>query len=167
MSDAIVESSSSDNDSYRMLSDSDSSSGQDDSDASHSTWLDQEALQPFNYIETAETGLSVLCGACHSFFRGKKEVETKYKHIQLLTTLRDTARRGCRLCTMILGKVDRETANHFAADTLNIYLEIDTFPPNDDTRFDIFYYYRKGSKRRRYGNFVQGTKIIRFFPRRG
>ena len=162
-----VESSSSDNDSYRMLSESDWSSDQDNTNSSHLAWLDQMALQPFHHLDMKKTGLSSLCGACHSFFGSKKKADIKYKHIRFLATLRDAARRGCHLCTLILGKVDRETANHYPAKVLSIHLEINRSFADNEVLYDIWYYYRKGSKRPRYGKFVQGIKVIRCVPREG
>ena len=167
MSNQFEESSSSDNDSYRMLRESDCSSDQDEIDDSPSAWLDHEALKPFSQFDTRTNELSILCGACQSFFKGRKKAEIKYKHIQFLATLRDAAKRGCRLCALILGKVDRETANHYPADIPSIQLEIDKCSSEDESLFELWYYYRKGSKRPKYGKFVQGIKLIRFLPRKG
>ena len=167
MSKPLAESSSSDNDSYRMMSESDSSSDENDDNKPGSSWRDREALQPFTANESSKVGFSTLCSACHAFFGGKREEDTKYKHIRFLTTLRNTASRGCSLCTLLRAAVDRETANHYPATTLNLYLAIAGPDSKSSDAFKIWYYYRKGSKRPKYGSFVQGIKCINLVALRG
>ena len=161
MSAGLAESTSSDNDSYRMISESDSSDASDEG-TRHSPWLDKEALQPCVSDETTGKGFSTLCRACHAFFRGKREMEVKYKHILRLATLRDTASRGCCLCALIHQTVDRETVNHYPADIPKIYLELyDDEAGGMRHVVDIIYHYRCGSKRAKYGRFVHKIKGIR------
>ncbi|KAL9117110.1 MAG: hypothetical protein Q9187_006358, partial [Circinaria calcarea] len=159
MAGALVDSSTSDNDSCRMMDGSDTSSDTSDDGGPHSCWLDTKALKPFPKDKAAKGSSSALCGACRSFFRGKREEDIKYKHIQFLATLRTTAGRGCHLCALIRNTIDRETANHYPANILSICLEIAT------AGSQIWYYYRKGSKRPKYGSFVQGIKTIKLVPR--
>lgn len=164
MSEAIAESSTSDNDSCRLLDESDSSSDENNEIGPRLYWLDTEALKPFLKVEDVQSGFSALCRACHSFFRGRREADIKYKHIQFLATLRDTARRGCHLCALIRNTVDRETANHYPSNILDMHLEISRADPEKPDDSEIWYYYRKGSKRPKYGSFVQGLKTIKLVP---
>lgn len=164
MSETLEESSTSDNDSFRMLSDSDSSSDIDCKDGTSSSWLDTEARKPFSNDDHTKNGFSSLCRACSSFFTGKREEEVKYKHIRFLATLKDTALRGCCLCTLINDTVDRETPNHYPAHILNLELEIGRVPSPDGEYMNLWYYYKKGSKRSKYGRFVQGIKVMNVVP---
>ena len=47
-----------------------------------------------------------------------------YNHLRWLKTLRDTAERGCSLCTLISSKIDRPSKNCVPADDCKLQLEI-------------------------------------------
>ena len=162
----VAESSTSDNDSCRMIDDSDSQSENENDASAASPWLHEEALKKLP-SENTFSGSSILCGACRRFFTGYRSTEVRYKHIRLLATLRSTARRGCRLCIMISSKIDQETFNHYAAPILNIYFDICRPSSEMPGVLELWCHYQKGSKRPEYGSFVQGIKTIRLLPSRG
>ena len=60
-----------------------------------SVWHDGDCSRPFE--EPNEVSSFRFCHACQSLFSGYKETEKNYKHFYRLSTLQNTAKRGCRL----------------------------------------------------------------------
>ena len=87
-----MESSSSDNDSLRMLDDTDRIENDDELD-----WQDAESFGSFEDVE----GTSKLCHACRNFFSRYKQKEVRIKHVRFFSSLQHAAEHGCHLYALI------------------------------------------------------------------
>ena len=67
------------------------------SEASNSLWQDELCLQPLK----SYPGFSQLCNLCIQVFREIDPLKSK-SHVEFLSTLEESARRGCRLCNLLL-----------------------------------------------------------------
>ena len=59
--------------------------------------LDELYLQPMK----SYPGFSPLCNLCIKVFRGRTEYGEYKPHVEFLSTLEESAKRGCRLCNLI------------------------------------------------------------------
>lgn len=147
-----MDSSSSDHDSIRMLSASDLYDEED-----LSLWHDQAALEPFRI----STGMSQICNPCQNFFSEHTELQVLYRHFYHLSTLRDTAQRGCQLCILIRSKIDRETRTHSASDVLKLYFQVYPYKENGRIKhLSLWFHFLRVPKRAKYGDRIWGVKII-------
>lgn len=147
-----MESSSSDNDSLRMLEDTDLIENEYELG-----WQDAESSRPF---EDAD-GTSKLCHACRKFFSGYKHEEVRTKHLRLFSSLQHAAERGCHLCALIYYKVNRETKNHSPCEVLRLCFRL---YKTDGDFLILWYEFCRGSRRAKYGDVVWGTKQIYLVP---
>ena len=61
-----------------------------------SSWQDELCLQPLK----SYPGFSQLCNLCIRVFLEREKDKSK-AHVELLSTLEESAKRGCRLCNLI------------------------------------------------------------------
>ena len=151
-----MESSESDDDSIRAVDDSELFEQYD-----ASLWCDKDCLRPFE----DQTGLqgTRLCHACQNLFTGYKEEQIFYNHYYRLSSLQITASRGCRLCTLIRSKVDRETTNHRPSENTRLtFIIYQSSQDHGIISFELWFHYLRVCKRASYGDIVWGIKTIDF-----
>ena len=154
-------SSSSDNDSFMKV---DTSELSEEYDAS--VWHDEDCLNPFE--EPNGFSGSRLCHACQSLFSGYKETEKDYKHFYRLSTLQNTAKRGCQLCALVLSKVDRENQNHRPSEVMKLTFQMyQASSHNGETAFEIWFHFLRLCKGAKSGDVVWGIKTIDFLLSKG
>ena len=154
-------SSSSDNDSFMKVDDSELFENYD-----ASLWRDDTCSTPFE--EPNGISSSKLCLACQSLFSGYKETQKDYKHYHRLSALRTTAERGCHLCTLVRSKVDRETTNHRPSEVLRLSFVIYQASAHDgETAFEVWFHFLRACKGARCGDVVWGIKTIDFLLSQG
>ena len=156
-----MESSESDEDSIRAV---DNSELFEQYDASR--WCDKDCLRPCQ-DQNGFRGTR-LCYACQNLFTGYREEQIFYNHYYRLSSLQITALRGCRLCTLIRSKVDRETTNHRPSEVIRLTFII--YQSSHDpgfTAFEVWFHYLRVCKRSCYGEVVWGIKIIDFVSSEG
>ena len=149
-------SSSSDNDSFMKVDDSDLFEEYDDS-----VWHDEDCWRSFE--EPTGVSGSKLCPACQSLFSGCKETQKFYKHYYRLLALQRSAERGCQLCTLVRSKVDRETKNHGPSEVLRLTFVIYQADAKEGiTAFEIWFHFLRACQGARHGDVVWGIKTIDF-----
>ena len=78
-------------------------------------WQDEFCLAPIQHIPR-ETS---LCNACRMIFHTEPSLE-RVRHVRCLKTLRISAHRGCRLCVLILDRLDDDDPNGDMKKQVNI-----------------------------------------------
>ena len=154
-------SSSSDNDSFMKVANVELSEEYD-----ASVWHDGDCLRPFEAQN--EISSSKFCHACQSLFSGYKETEKNYKHFYHLSTLQNTARRGCQLCALVLSKVERVNQNHRPSEIMKLTFQIyQASSQSGETAFEIWFHFLRICKGAKCGNVVWGIKTIDFLLSKG
>ena len=131
-----------------------------------SVWHDGDCLKPFK--EPNEVSSSRFCHACQSLFSGYKETEKNYKHFYRLSTLQNTAKRGCQLCALVLSKVERENQNHRPSEVMKLTFQMyQGSSHNGETAFEIWFHFLRICKGAKCGDVVWGIKTIDFHLSKG
>ena len=84
--------------------------------------LDKLCLQ----LMKSYPGFSPLCNLCIKVFRGRTEYGEYKAHLELLSTLEESAKRGCRLCNLI-SECFREHVQGKAISCVNLRYRIEDF----------------------------------------
>ena len=72
-------------------------SSSDGSESPNDLWQDELCLQPLQ----SYPGFSQLCNLCILVCRQTRQ-RTSKAHVEFLSTLEESAKRGCRLCNLLL-----------------------------------------------------------------
>ena len=153
-----MDSSSSDNDAYMRVDNEELLE-----EYSPFEWYDGYANNESTEI-SSEWG-SALCTCCRSLFSGQREALKFYKHYYYLSTLKNTARRGCHLCKMVESRVDRETTGHLPSEVMKLTFQLLPSSIADPSMaFELWFHYLRACKNPEYGEVVWGIKIIDFLP---
>ena len=123
-----------------------------------SVWRDEDCLRSFE--EPNEVSRSRFCHVGQSLFFGYKEIEKKYRHFYQLSTLQNTAKRGCQLCALFLSNINQ---NHRPSEVMKLTFQIyQASSQNGEIAFEMWFHFlriRKGAKR---GDVVWEIKTIDF-----
>lgn len=95
-------------------------------------WFDDACLGPM----TAEPGYSKLCNACIRVFSFLSGHGNWVNHIKFFDTLKQSARRGCVLCALMLYKIEGTDPSRYPSPHQDIKYGI-SFPPGDDDELGV------------------------------